>query len=459
MTDPSLEMKSGPASPTPRLRRVLGLRDLIFYGIVLVMPIAPVPMFGVAQVLSHGHFVTTILIAMIAMMLTAVSYGRMASLFPTAGSAYTYVGRGLNPHLGFLTGWSMFLDYLIQPLMNGVYGALTIQRFFPFIPYAGLAAMFVALMTLLNLRGIRATAYANIVLVIIMCAVISIFIVLAVRYLFHLEGWHGVFSIQPFYDARTFDARLIWMATSYAALTYIGFDGVTTLAEDVKNPKRNVMLATVLVCLFTGVVGGLEVYLGQRVWPSYTSFPNVETAFMDVAHRVGGPLLFQALGIILILAAVGAGLTGQVGAARLLFGMGRDNVLPRKLFAYLDPKRNTPTVNIWLIGIVAYIGALFVSYEQAGEILNFGAFLAFMGVNLATFWQFGVVGQAGRKRRWVGDIVIPLLGFMFCLWIWLGLKMPAKIVGGCWLSVGFIYSAIKTRWFRDRPIMVDFTES
>ncbi len=448
-----------PAGSAPRLRRVLGLWDLIFYGIVLIMPIAPVPMFGVAQVLSHGHFVTTILIAMVAMMLTAVSYGRMASLFPTAGSAYTYVGRGLNPHLGFLTGWSMFLDYLIQPLMNGVYGALTIQRFFPYVPYAVLAAIFVAMMTLLNLRGIRATAYANIVLVTIMCLVIGIFMVLAVRYLFHFQGWHGVFSIQPFYDRRTFDARLIWMATSYAALTYIGFDGVTTLAEDVRNPKRNIMLATVLVCLFTGVVGGLEVYLGQRVWPSYNSFPNVETAFMDVAQRVGGPLLFQALGIILILASVGAGLTGQVGAARLLFGMGRDNVLPRKLFAYLDPKRNTPTLNIWLIGIVAYIGALFVSYEQAGEILNFGAFLAFMGVNLATLWQFGVVGKVGRKRLWLGDVVIPLLGFMFCLWIWLGLKTPAKIVGGFWLSVGFLYSAIKTRWFRDRPIMVDFSES
>jgi putrescine importer len=459
VTESMADMRHDSAGSTPRLRRVLTLWDLIFYGIVLIMPIAPVPMFGVAQVLSHGHFVTTILIAMIAMMLTAVSYGRMASLFPTAGSAYTYVGRGLNPHLGFLTGWSMFLDYLIQPLMNGVYGALTIQRFFPFIPYAVLAAIFVAIMTLLNLRGIRATAYANILLVIIMCAVIAIFMILAIRYLFHLQGWHGVFSIQPFYDPATFNPRLIWMATSYAALTYIGFDGVTTLAEDVKNPKRNILLATVLVCLFTGIVGGLEVYLGQRVWPSYTTFPNVETAFMDVAHRVGGPLLFQALGIILILAAVGAGLTGQVGAARLLFGMGRDNVLPRRVFAYLDPKRNTPTRNILLIGVVAYIGALFVSYEQAGEILNFGAFLAFMGVNLATFWQFGVVRRPGRKRQWLGDIVIPLLGFLFCLRIWLGLKMPAKIVGGLWLTVGFVYSAIKTRGFRDRPIMVDFSES
>ena len=459
MTEPSPHAPPNAAGPVPRLRRVLTLWDLIFYGIVLIMPIAPVPMFGVAQVLSQGHFVTTILIAMIAMMLTAVSYGRMATLYPAAGSAYTYVGRGLNPHLGFLAGWAMFLDYLIQPLLNGIYGALTIKRFFPFIPYAVLAAVFVGTMTLLNLRGIRTTAYANIVLLTIMCAVIGVFMVLAVRYLFHLQGWPGVFSVQPFYDPKTFNPRMIWTATSYAALTYIGFDGVTTLAEDVKNPKRNVMLATVLVCLFTGIVGGLEVYLGQRVWPDFRFFPNVETAFMDVAHRVGGPLLFQALGIVLILASVGSGLTGQVGAARLLFGMGRDNVLPRKLFAYLDPKRNTPTRNIWLIGIVAYIGTLFVSYEQAGEILNFGAFLAFMGVNFATFWQFGIVQHSGRKRRWLTDVVVPLLGFVFCLWIWLGLKLPSKIVGGVWFIVGLTYCAIKTRGFRDRPIMVDFGES
>ena len=443
----------------PRLRRVLTLWDLIFYGIVLIMPIAPVPMFGIAQVLSQGHFVTTILIAMIAMMLTAVSYGRMATLYPTAGSAYTYVGRGLNPHLGFLTGWAMFLDYLIQPLLNGIYGALTIQRFFPFVPYAALAAVFVGMMTLLNLRGIRATARANILLLTIMCVVIGVFMVLAVRYLFHLQGWPGIFSVQPFYDPRTFNLRMIWTATSYAALTYIGFDGVTTLAEDVENPKRNVMLATVSVCLFTGIVGGLEVYLGQRVWPDFSSFRNSETAFMDVTRRVGGPLLFQALGIVLILATVGAGLTGQVGAARLLFGMGRDDVLPRKLFAYLDPKRNTPTRNIWLIGVVAYIGTLFITYEQAGEILNFGAFLAFMGVNLATFSQFAVVQQAGRKRRWFADVVMPLSGFVFCLWIWLGLRMPAKIVGGIWFMGGFVYCAVKTRGFRSRPIMIDFSES
>ena len=459
MNDHSTQGEAKAGNAVPRLRRVLTLWDLIFYGIVLIMPIAPVPMFGVAQVLSHGHFVTTVLIAMLAMMLTAVSYGRMATLYPTAGSAYTYVGRGLNPHLGFLTGWAMFLDYLVQPLLNGIYGALTIQRFFPFIPYAVLAAVFVGTMTMLNLRGIRATARANIVLLTVMSMVIGVFMILAVRYLFHSQGWSGVLSFQPFYDPKTFNPRVIWTATSYAALTYIGFDGVTTLAEDVENPKRNVMLATVSVCLFTGIVGGLEIYLGQRVWPDYTSFHNTETAFMDVTRRVGGLPLFRALGLVLILATIGAGLTGQVGAARLLFGMGRDNVVPRKLFAYLDPKRNNPTRNIWLIGIVAYIGTQFITFEQAGEILNFGAFLAFMGVNLATFWQFAIVQQPGRRRRWFADVVMPLIGFVFCLWIWLGLKMPAKILGGAWFLAGFIYCAIKTRGFRERPIMIDFTES
>src|ERR1039458_5829473 len=266
MGDGTTPVLANNASAQPRLRRVLSLWDLIFYGIILIMPIAAVPLFGVAQKLSDGHTVTTILIAMVAMMLTAFSYGRMASLYPSAGSAYNYVGRGLNPHLGFLAGWAMVLDYLIVPLICTIYGTLTVQRVVePFIPgfphrllYILIAALFAGTMTFLNLRGIRATARANIILLVIMCGVIGVFIVLAVRYLFLGQAWGGLFSTAPFYNPQTFNAHAIATATSLAALTYIGFDGVTTLAEDVQNPKRNVLLATVLVCMFTGVFGGLE---------------------------------------------------------------------------------------------------------------------------------------------------------------------------------------------------------
>src|SRR5690348_11095053 len=255
------------STAVPRLRRTLSLWDLIFYGIVLIQPIAPVPLYGVAQKLSDGHFVTIILIALFAMLITAVSYGRMGALYPTAGSAYTYVGRGLNPHLGFLAGWAMILDYLLQPLINTVWISTALhERYVPQVPYIVWAALIAGIITMLNLAGVRSSVRANKILLFFMSAVVVFFIVLAARFLFHTQGWSGLFSIQPFYDPKTFNSHRIWTATSFAALTYIGFDGVTTLAEDVENPKRNVLLAVVLTCVFAGVVSCFEAYLGARVW-------------------------------------------------------------------------------------------------------------------------------------------------------------------------------------------------
>ena len=174
---------------------------------------------------------------------------------------------------------------------------------------------------------------------------------------------------------------------------------MTTLAEDVKNPRRNVLLAAVIVCLFTGVFGGLLVYLAHLAWPDYTTFANVETAFIDVTGRVGGKWLFQAMAILLVVANIGAGLTSQVGAARLLFGMGRENVIPRRIFARLHPVRNTPWINILLLGILAYCGAQVMSYELTAELLNFGAFLGFMGVNAAVIWNFWFRRAHPRARN------------------------------------------------------------
>ncbi len=448
-----------PTAEIPRLRRVLSLWDLILYGIVAVTPSAPVTVFGLALLMSKGHAVDTILAAMVAMVLTGFSYGRMASLYPAAGSAYTYVGRGLNPHLGFLAGWAMLLDYIVIPLFCVIYGSLAIQRIFPQVPFVIWSAFIAGAITYLNLRGIRSTARANQVLISLMMVVLLAFIVLAIRFVFRQQGWGGLFTLQPFFNPRTFRLGSVATATSFAALTYLGFDSVTTLAEDVHNPRRNVLWATVVVCVFTGVFGGLLVYLGQIVWPDYSTFTNIETAFMDVTRRVGGAILFQAMGVLLVIANIGAGLTGQVGAARLLFGMGRDNVLPRRFFSYLDPKRNTPTRNIWLIGILAFAGAQFMSYELTAEILNFGAFLGFIGVNVATVWQFYILEQSGRSKNFLTDALAPGLGAVFCLMIWWGLAMPAKIAGGIWFAIGLTHCVIRTRGFRTRPAMIDFSES
>jgi putrescine importer len=461
-----MDTSTAAAPGVPRLRRTLTLWDLIFYGIVLIQPIAPVPLYGVAQKLSDGHFVTIILIALLAMLITAVSYGRMGALYPTAGSAYTYVGRGLNPHLGFLAGWAMILDYLLQPLINTVWISTALhERYLPQIPYIAWAALIAGIMTVLNLAGVKSSARANKVLLAVMSVVVVFFVVLAVRYLWRGQGWAGLLSTEPFYNPKTFNAHKILTATSFAALTYIGFDGVTTLAEDVENPKRNVLLAVVLTCIFAGVCSAVEAYLGARVWPDWRSFPNLETAFMDICSRVGGLLLFNAMGALLIVAAFGSGLTGTLGAARLLFGMGRDGVLPKKFFGYLKPGSSTPTYNILLIGGIAFLGAVLLNsigsaYEHAGELLNFGAFLAFMGVNFACFWQFTVIAKkAGAQSKLLKDAILPLIGFAFCALIWWNLNNLAKTVGGIWFAVGIIYVGFKTNWFRSAPVMIDFRES
>jgi len=453
----------------PHLKRTLRLSDLIFYGIVLIQPIAPVPLYGVAQKLSDGHFVLIILIALFAMLITAVSYGRMATLYPTAGSAYTYVGKGLNPHLGFLAGWAMILDYLLQPLINTVWISTALHEraaYFriPQIPFVIWALVIAGIMTALNLAGVKASANANKVLLAVMSVVVVYFIVVAVRFLYAGQGWAGLFSIQPLYDPKTFNSHKILTATSFAALTYIGFDGVTTLAEDVENPKRNVLLAVVLTCLFAGVCSGIEAYLGARVWPDWRSFPNLETAFMDICARAGGLILSWSMALVLIVAAFGSGLTGTLGAARLLFGMGRDGVLPKRFFGQLTPGTNAPTNNILLIGGISFIGAVMLNYigsayEHAGELLNFGAFLAFMGVNFACFWQFSIRRQQGAPMNFVRDALLPLVGFIFCGLIWVNLNIIAKTVGGIWFAIGLLYVGYKTNWFRSAPVMIDFRES
>jgi putrescine importer len=451
------------AQSTPRspLRRSLTLWDLVVYGLVLIQPVAPIPLFGVAQKLSNGHTVTTILVGMFAMIITAVSYGRMATVYPSAGSAYTYVGKAIDARLGFLVGWAMLLDYLLQPLISVIWISVALgTRYLRGVPFFLIAFVIVAFITSLNLIGIRTSARANKMLLYAMCVVIVAFFLLAMRYLFHLGRWSGLFSIAPFYAPATFNLHRIWVATSYAALTYVGFDGITTLSEDVENPRRNVLLATVLVCLLTGILSGVEVYLGQRVWPDWHTFPNLETAFMDVCRRVGGAVLFQAMGVVLMLAALGSALTGALGAAKLLFAMGRDGVLPRRFFAHTHPVTKSPTYSILLIGGLAWCGAIVLSlvgdaYEHAGELINFGAFLAFMGVNLSVIWHFGSRRREARRNLFA-DVLLPLTGLAFCASIWWNLNGLAKTVGAIWFVLGAACLAVTTRGFRLAPRLIDF---
>jgi putrescine importer len=446
------------AAPPPRLKRVLGLWDLIYYGIILTSPIAVVPIFGEAQVLSRGHAIITLLAAMIAMTATAVSFGRMATVYPSAGSVYTYVSRGFSSKIGFVVGWAMFLEYLIQPLQNSLYTALTLQRLVPAIPFPLLSAMAVGFMTLLCWFGIRTTARTNQVMLAFIAFVMAAFIGEAIWYIYSHQHWQGLISAQPLYDPKTFSVRAIGLGTAFAANTYIGFDGVSILAEEVENPRRNVLLATVLVCVFTGLFAAFQVYLAQRVWPDYRTLANPETAFMDVARVVGGSRLFTGFGVINIVSSLACGLAGLLGAVRLLYGMGRDNVLPKKVFGHLNPKRGNPSYNVLIVGVVAYVASLIVNWEKAVEVLNFGALIAFMAVNLVALWHFGISSESAEKKNPLLDIIAPGFGFLFCLVIIFSLQNSTLIFGAAWLVAGALYLFFKIKGL-GHSIEIDFSES
>ena len=421
-------------------------------GMILIQPTAPMPLFGVVYDKAHGHVITTVLIAMVAMLFTAVSYGRMASAYPSAASVFTYVGREIHPAAGFITGWSMAMECVINLLICVIWCAQAVVNdqllaaVLPKIPFSVWIVFFAVLFTFLNLHGIRTTARMNEVLAAVMGFVILVFFVAAIRYLMLHGAVAQVSFTRPFYDPKTFSPGLLLTGTSLATLTFIGFDGISTLSEEVRNPRRNILLATVLTVLVTGLLSSLEVYAAQLVWPASKPFPNLETAYSYVAGFIGGPWLFSLVNLTLLIASLGSGMGAQLTSARLLYGMGRGGALPRSLFGVIDPKRHIPARNLILTGAVALAGGLFLTYDFGAQMLNFCAFICFLGVNAAAFAHY-YLRTNGKRNIW-SDAVSPVLGFLICLLICVNLEAPAKIWGGAWLLLGIVYGTWRTRGFR-----------
>jgi len=436
-------MTNQAAAGIPRLRRTLTLWDLILYGVIVLQPVAPMSAFGALSDRGRGHVVTAILIAMVAMLSTAISYGRMAQVYPSAGSAFTYVAREIHSSAGYITGWSMVMDYIVNPLICTIWCAGQAHEFAPGLPVWGWKIFFAVVFTLLNLQGIKTSARVNTAMAAAMSAVVVVVFVTAIRYILgHPHGEPGFFS-RPFYDPQTFTFGGLFGCTSLAVLTYIGFDAISTLSEEAENPKRNILLATVGTCLVIGLLSAAEVYVAQLVWPASRPFPDQDTAYVYAAALTWAPL-FKIVGLTLLIANFGSGMGAQIGAARLLYGMGRSNALPKSFFGKVDPKHQVPRNNVMFIGVIVLVGSFFLTYGRGIELLNFGALIAFMGVNAAAFMRYFVHGEEKR----VANFIPPVLGFFICLGLWWSLSTPAKILGSVWMALGIAFGIWKTRGFR-----------
>ncbi len=427
----------------PGLRRALKLRHLILYGIIIIQPTAPMSIYGVVSNAARGHVVTTILIAMVAMLFTAVSYGRMARVYPSAGSAYTYVGSEIHPFAGYMVGWSMLMDYMLNPIICAIWCSAAAQNVLPQVPYAAWVVAFVLLFTGLNLRGVQTSGRLNGLLALFMSLVVVIFLAYAVRYIAMVARPVGGQWLLPFYDPATFSAARLFHGSSIAVLTYIGFDGISTMSEEVENPQRNILLATVFTCLAIGILSAIEVYVAQLVWPGRFPFPAsiVDTAYVQVALRVEGKYLFHLLNATLLVANMGSGIAAQFGAARLLYGMGRENALPRRFFGSVSAKTGIPRNNVLLLGAMTLVGASLLSFEKGAELLNFGAFIAFIGVNAAALIHYKFRSQ----EKVVFAAAVPLCGLLVCTFIWLNLNIDAKLLGSAWLAVGLLLYFVMQR--------------
>jgi amino acid transporter len=388
----------------------------------------------------------------------------MARVYPSAGSAYTYVGRELHPSLGYVTGWSMTMDYILNPLICTIWCAkamadlLSGTRFQ--IPYPGLIwpLFFAGLFTALNLRGVQTSARINKTLCAVMGAVILAFFWYTIRYIFRLPQYPEAYFLRPFYNPETFTVNRVFHGTSVAVLTYIGFDGISTLSEEVDNPKRNIFLATVFVCVITGFLAAAEVYGAQllsfqrfgRDFGIFSQFGD-ENVFSHVAGIAGGVLMTKVISLTLLIATIGSGMGSQLGAARLLYGMGRSDAIPKKFFGAIHPKTRIPANNVMFVGAIALMGAFLITYDNGAQLLNFGALIAFMGVNLAALTHYYVRGN----DRTLGQLIPPILGFIICLFIWIHLSNLALIAGSIWMICGIAYGAWKTRGFREDLVNFD----
>jgi putrescine importer len=446
MSTSSVQSSASQAPLSGSFKRVLSLWDLVLFGIAFVSPTAPYALFGIVADKSNGHVPLVYLVAMVAMSFTAISYGRMATAFPEPGSTYTFASKALHPNVGFFAGWGMILDYILIPLLSIIYVALTGARLLPQVPYTVWVITTAVSITAINLRGIEMTARANLVLNIIMIASLVWFAATAIAAV--IGGSGTLLSSRPFYSPEVFSGGSLMGATSIAVLSFLGFDGITTLAEDARNGSRDIARATVLVCFICGGLFIGQTYLAQLVWPDYKTFPQIETAFMDVSRRVGGESLFYFISLALVVSGLGSSITGQASASRLLCGMGRDRLLPQRLFGYIHPRLGTPIYSVLLMGVVHLLGAAFLKFREAAEVINFGAFVGFMTVNLAVIRHYFLRLKQRSGTQFLLNLVFPSLGFGICFYIWLNLSRFSLKLGAVWMVLGLVYLLILTRGFR-----------
>jgi len=418
------------------LERRLGLGHLIVFGLIFMVPIAPMAVYGFVAKQSYGMVPLVYLVGMTAMFFTVMSYRQLSREFPIAGSVYSYVQRGLHPYAGFVAGWLIVADYLLVPSLIYAFAASWLHGLLPGVPLWVWIAAFIGANSAINVLGIELQARANFVLLAVQLVALALFLVSAVQFVFIARHGTGGWSIAPFYQPAHINGHFIATATSIAVLSFLGFDAVSTLAEEAHDPRRNIGNAMVLALLLLGALFAAQTYVAALAHPDYETL-DAELGFFQIGQQVGGHWLYVLLLLANVAGAVISALAAQTAIARMLYAMGRDRALPGgRFFAYIQPRFKTPVNAIALVAILSFVLAVWVPVETILKLVNFGALTAFMLLNLTVFVFFYI------KRRNLKSIfrylLLPLLGLAIVAFVWSGFDRATFAFGGVWLAIGLL---------------------
>jgi len=428
-----------------QLRRVLTTGDLIVYGLIFMVPIAPFSVYGFVWNDARGMVPLAYLVGLVGMFFTAMSYAAMSRAFPVAGSVYSYAQRGLSQVAGFFAGWLILLDYILVPALLYLFSAIALQPLFPAVPPWIWLVGFVGFNALVNLIGIEVSARANRYMLAIELLVLALFVLLGLLALYRGHG-AGRLTLRPVYDPAVFSLGTIAGATSIAVLSFLGFDGISTLAEENSGARTSVGRATLLSLLLVGALFLLQTWIATDLSQGM-KFSSPGTAFYDIVRVAGGIWLQRlTLGAVVLAAGIANAMAAQAATARILFAMARDRKLPAVL-ARIHPRYRTPYVSTLAVAVISLLVGLLFSerVDELSRIVNFGALSGFLLLHLSVINHYLIRQRSGD---WLRHLLYPLIGFMVIAYVLYEMDSSAKIMGGCWIALGVVYYLVLTLLLR-----------
>jgi putrescine importer len=447
-------MSTTPVETEGHLKRALGVPSLVLFGLVYMVPLTVFTTYGIVTETTGGRVDVAYLVTLVAMVFTARSYARMSVAYPVAGSAYAYSQKEFGAPVGFLAGWALLLDYLFLPMINYLVIGIYLSAAIPAIPPWVFIVLSIAIVTVLNIVGIVSVARANTLIIAMQTVFIFVFVVMAFM---AISKSGSVDLMAPLRGDGTAPGLSPLLAgAAILCLSFLGFDSVSTLSEEAKDPTVSVPRAIMITTISAGIVFFILAYISQLVFTS-NQFTNVDSASLDVMKEAGGQFLAAFFTAAYVAGCVGSALTSQASVARILYAMGRDGVLSRRVFGYVSPRFSTPTWAIWIVSAVSLI-AIFISLTTLASMISFGALVAFSAVNLAAFKHYYIDKHQRSGAAVIGSAVLPLIGFALTLWLWTSLSGLTLIIGLSWLAVGFLYLALRTKGFREPTPVLDMKE-